>query len=154
MNITNDSSYQGITDNIMAELQQKYNLRPRNRNVTTAPPKKILPRGETDEAAPKAVEKQTVKTKAVDTQSTKTKPTETPVINTRKAEIPMAETKTVETKATQINKSEKREIEIQTREVDKTTGNFNLENEINKIKIPVPLVELAKNPTYRNKLLK
>jgi hypothetical protein len=33
-------------------------------------------------------------------------------------------------------------------------GNFNLENEINKIKIPVPLVELEKNPTYRKKIAK
>jgi hypothetical protein len=138
----------------MAELQQKYNLRPRRRNVTTAPPKKILLRRETDEAAPKAAEKQTVKTKTADTQSTKTKPTGTPVINTRKAEIPMAETKIVETKASQINKPEKKEIEIQTREVDKTTRNFSLENEINKIKIPVPLVELAKNPIYRKQIAK
>jgi hypothetical protein len=57
MNITNDSSYQGIVDNIMVEIQQKYNLRPRIRNVTTSPPKKILPRGEIDEATPKDVER-------------------------------------------------------------------------------------------------
>jgi hypothetical protein len=33
INITEDSSYQGIVDNIMAELQQKYNLRPRSKNI-------------------------------------------------------------------------------------------------------------------------
>jgi hypothetical protein len=34
------SDYQGITESIMAELQQKYNLRPRDKNSTTAPPTK------------------------------------------------------------------------------------------------------------------
>jgi hypothetical protein len=63
-------------------------------------------------------------------------------------EIPTVKTKTAETKATQTNETKEREIEIPTREVEKTTGSFNLENEINKIKIPVPLVELAKKPTY------
>jgi ribonuclease HI len=111
--------------------------------------KKILPRGETDEAVPKDVEKQTVKTKTADTQPTKAKPTETSVINTRKMEDPVAETKT-----SQKNKTEKKGIEAQTTEFDKTTGNFSLENEINKIKIPIPLVELAKNPIYRKKIAK
>jgi hypothetical protein len=59
----------------MAELQQKYNLWPRNNNITTASPKKILLRGETKEATPKDAEKQTIKTKTGDTRSTKTKPT-------------------------------------------------------------------------------
>ena len=76
-NITEDSTYQGIVDDIMAEIHQKYNLRPRNRNVTATPAKKILPRGETDEAVPKFVEKQTVKTKVVGTHPTKEKLTET-----------------------------------------------------------------------------
>ena len=39
-------------------------------------------------------------------------------------------------------------------ENDKVLGNFNLENEINKIKIPIPLVELAKNPIYRKQISK
>jgi hypothetical protein len=115
INITEDSAYQGIVDNIMAELQQKYNLRPRDRNITTSQPKKILSKSKANETAQPTAETQTAKTKAVETQT--------------------VETKTVETKATQTNKSEKREIETQTREVDKTTGNFSLENEINKIKI-------------------
>jgi len=57
-------------------------------------------------------------------------------------EISTIKTKTAETKATQTNKTEKREIEIPTREAEKTTRSFNLENEINKIKIPVPMAEL------------
>ena len=39
-------------------------------------------------------------------------------------------------------------------ESDKALGNFNMENEINKIKIPIPLVELAKNPIYRKQISK
>jgi hypothetical protein len=41
----------------MAELQQKHNIRPRNRNITIASLKTILSRGETDEATPKVAEK-------------------------------------------------------------------------------------------------
>jgi len=36
------SDYQGITDSIMVELQQKYNLRPRDKNSTIDPLNKIL----------------------------------------------------------------------------------------------------------------
>jgi hypothetical protein len=39
-------------------------------------------------------------------------------------------------------------------ESDKALGNFSLKNEINKIKIPIPLVELAKNPIYRKQIAK
>jgi hypothetical protein len=39
-------------------------------------------------------------------------------------------------------------------EIDKTIGSFNLENEINKIKIPIPLVEMAKNLIYRKQIAK
>jgi hypothetical protein len=49
---------------------------------------------------------------------------------------------------------EKRETKIPTREAKRMIGSFNLENEINKIKIHVPLVELAKNPMYRKKIAK
>jgi len=59
-----------------------------------------------------------------------------------------------ETKTSQINKTEKKGIEARTTEIDKTTGNFSLENEINKIKIPIRLVELAKNPIYRKQIHK
>ena len=55
--IMEDSTYQGIADNIMAELHQKYNLRPRNKSLTTPPVKKIFPRGETDESFSKNIEK-------------------------------------------------------------------------------------------------
>ena len=38
---------------------------------------------------------------------------------------------------------------MSTREIEKTIGGFILENELNKIKIPMRLVELAKNPIYK-----
>ena len=38
--------------------------------------------------------------------------------------------------------------------MDKGGGGFSLENEINKIKIPIPLVELVKNPVYRKQMTK
>jgi hypothetical protein len=71
--VSEDSTYQGIADGIMAELHQKYNLRPRNRVSTTAPVKKILPRVETDQAVSKITEKQTEGTKTANIQSIKTK---------------------------------------------------------------------------------
>jgi hypothetical protein len=109
----------------MAELQQKYNLRPRDKNSTTDPPKKILSRSKKSEAAQPSTETQAAKTKTVETQAAKTKTVETQT----------AKTKTAETKATQTNRPEKRETKIPTREAEKTIGSFNLENEINKIKI-------------------
>jgi hypothetical protein len=118
----------------MSELQHKYNLRPRDRNVTTVQPKNILMRSKVSKVAQSTVETQTAKTKAV--------------------EILTVKTKIAETKATQTNKTEKREIKIPTREAEKTMESFNIENEINKIKILVPLVELAKNPTYRKQIAK
>jgi hypothetical protein len=35
------------------------------------------------------------------------------------------------------------------KEMEKVSTSFNLENELNKIKIPIPLLELAKNNIYR-----
>jgi hypothetical protein len=57
-------------------------------------------------------------------------------------------------KETQTNRTEKRDTEIPSREAEKMIGSFNLERKINKIKILVPLVELAKNPMYRKQIAK
>jgi hypothetical protein len=134
INNLGESDYQGIIDSIMAELQQKYNLRPRDKNSTTSPPRNILLRTKMNESVQPSTETQTAKTKTIETQATKTK--------------------TTETKETQTNRPEKRETDIPNKEAEKTIGSFNLENEINKIKILVPLVELAKNPMYRKKIVK
>jgi len=57
-------------------------------------------------------------------------------------------------KEVQTNKSERNNLEVSTKETDKVSGAFSFENEINKIKIPIPLVELAKNPVYRKQITK
>ena len=44
--------------------------------------------------------------------------------------------------------------EVLTKETDKANTSYNFENELNRIKIPIPLVELAKNPTYRKQIAK
>ena len=38
--------------------------------------------------------------------------------------------------------------------MNKGNGGFSFENEINKIKIPIPLVELVKNHVYRKQITK
>jgi hypothetical protein len=80
----------------------------------------------------------------IKTNTTETSPLSAPKINTP----------VTETKALQPRKAEKKGLETQTVETDKTIGSFNLENEINKIKIPIPLVELAKNLIYRKQIAK
>ena len=55
--VSEDLTYQGITDGIMVELHQKYNLGPRNRVFATVPVKKILSRFEIDEPVSKSTEK-------------------------------------------------------------------------------------------------
>jgi hypothetical protein len=93
-----------------------------------------LSRSKKNETSQPSTKNLTDKTKTVDTQHTKTK--------------------TAKTKATQTNRTEKRNTEIPSREVKRAIGSFNLESEINKIKIPVPLVELAKNPMYKKQIAK
>jgi hypothetical protein len=66
-----------------------------------------------------------------------------------KTQVPLSETKY----ATQ-GKDEKKGMEAPNIESDKPLGNFSIENEINKIKICIPLVELAKNTIYRKQIAK
>ena len=63
-------------------------------------------------------------------------------------------TKTMNDKSVQTNKSERKNSEVSTVQIDKVNGAFSFENELNKIKIPIPLVELAKNPCYRKQITK
>jgi hypothetical protein len=144
--MSEDLAYQGTTYDIIAKLQEKFNLRPSNKSLPTIPTKKILPMGEIDEVAPKVVDKQTEKTQTADTQPIKSKSVGTLVMKTQ---VPVSETKSAPQR-----KSEMKGIEAPNIESDKALGNFSLENEINKIKIPIPLVELAKNPIYRKQIAK
>ena len=43
---------------------------------------------------------------------------------------------------------------IEVEEVNKSMQNFNLENELCKIKIPMPFTKLINNPSYKNSVLK
>ena len=74
---TNVFFYQQMTDSIMAELQHKYNLTPKKKPVSTPQPKKILPRGEIYEPAPRETDIPNRKIKGVDLQSPKVKEAET-----------------------------------------------------------------------------
>jgi hypothetical protein len=69
-------------------------------------------------------------------------------------ETQVSRTKLVETRATQTKKLKNTEAEIPTREIEKAIGGFTLENERNKIKIPMPLDELAKNVIYKKQIAK
>jgi hypothetical protein len=64
------SDYQGIIDSIMFELQQKYTLRPRDKNSITAPLKKILLITKTNEAVQTSTETQAAKTNTTETKAT------------------------------------------------------------------------------------
>jgi hypothetical protein len=121
-----DSTYKGLANSIMVKLQHKYDLRPRENSSVNTPPKNILSQNKEKGA-------------------TITKPlTETQV----------SRAKQVETKAVQTKKPKNKEDEFHTREIEKSIGTFNLENELNKIKIPMPMVELSINPIYKNKIEK
>jgi hypothetical protein len=129
INNLGDLDYQGIVDSIMPELKKKYNLRPKDKNSTTDPSKKIMSRSKKSEITQLSIEAQAAKTKTVEAST--------------------AKTKTAKTKETQTNRQERRETKIPIRETDKTIIGFNLENKINKINIPIPLVELANIPKYK-----
>jgi hypothetical protein len=127
-NINNlgDSMYQGLADSIVVEIQHKYDLWPREKNPTNVPPKNILSQSKPNEVA---ITKPSTETQA-------------------------AQTKQAETKMVQTKKPENTEEKVPTREIEKQFGGFNLENQLNKIKIPMPLVELAKNLIYKKKIAK
>jgi len=57
-------------------------------------------------------------------------------------------------KLMQTKKMENKKVEIQTKDLEILVGIFNLKNELNKIKIPVPLVELTRNLVYKKKISK
>ena len=49
---------------------------------------------------------------------------------------------------------EKRDEVVSLEEVNNIVGGFNLEHELNKVKIPVPLTELIKNKAYKEAAFK
>jgi hypothetical protein len=154
INNVNVFVYIEITNSIMAEVQQRYNLRSKNKPVLTPQPKKILSRGEVYKPTPKETETHNRKMKGVDSLDPKLKEVETQTKETKTVETHILVDKLMDDKSTQTNKLENKESRVSTKETDKGSGGFSLENEINKIQIPIPLVELVKNPVYRKQMTK
>jgi hypothetical protein len=144
-NATDDHAYQSVADDIIADLQGRYNLRSRNKNLPNVQAKKVLLRNDTNEENPKVADKQSANRNITDN------PVQLESVGTNPVNI---QTPVKENKVTPQRKNEKKVMEAPHIENDKAIGNFNLENEISKIKIPIPLVELAKNPVYRKQIAK
>jgi hypothetical protein len=147
-------SSQEETKMIMAEVQPKYNLISKSKPISTTQPKKILPRGQTYEPTAEETLLPNNKVKVINTQEPEVGKVETQAQGTETANTITPSTKIMSNKAVQENNLERKDSKVPTREIDKVSGIFSFENEINKIKIPIPLVELAKNPVYRKKITK
>jgi hypothetical protein len=133
---------------IMVEIQPKYNLISKSKPISIAQPKKILQRGQTYDPTLEETLLPNNKTKLLSTQESEVKKFETQAYGTEPVNKVTSSTRTMSDKVVQTNKSERKGSKVSTKEIDKVSGAFSFENEINKIKIPIPLVELAKNPVY------
>jgi ribonuclease HI len=144
------------TEMIAADFQPRYNLRPKNKPTSTEQPKKILPRDQSHEPP---FEETLLPVPKDKDKVTKTQPSQVKKAETQTKEIEprnkvTTSTKITSDKAIQTNKLVRESPEVLTKETDKANTSYNFENELNKIKIPIPLVELAKNPTYRKQIAK
>jgi hypothetical protein len=140
------------TEMIAADFQPKYNLRSKNKPTSTDQPKRILQRGQSHEPPLEETLLPRNKVKVAKTQESEVKKAETQTKETEPVDKVTSSTKITSDKEIQTNKSERKSSEVLTKETDKVNTSFNFENELNKIKIPIPLVELAKNPTYRKQI--
>jgi hypothetical protein len=141
-------SYQEETDMIMVEVQPRYNLRSKGKPISMTQPKKILPGGQTYDPIPEETVLPNSKEKVVNTQEVELEKVETKTHETEEANTNIPLTKIMSNKVVQTNRLEKKDSKVPTREIDKVSGVFIFKNEINKIKIPIPLVELVKKPVY------
>jgi hypothetical protein len=139
---------------IAADFQPRYNLRSKNKPISTEQPKIILPRGQYQEPPLEETLLPSNKVKIIKNQESKVKKAETQTKEAKPIDKATSSTKNTSDKAIQTNKLEEKNLELLTKEMDKTNTSYNFENELNKIKIPIPLVELAKNPTYRKQIAK
>lgn len=113
------SQCQCMFDNIMAELQHKYDLRPRIGNPKSSnacPPKKTI------------LTKKTHETRM----------------------LPQAIVSPIPPKPQVTSQVMRTQLDI--KDSEKKVPIFNLEQEIHKIKIQVPLSELSQNPIYKSEL--
>jgi hypothetical protein len=139
---------------IMAEFKPKYNLRSKSKPTSTNQPKKILQRGQAYEPPSDETLSPNNKTKVIRTQASEVEKVETQTQETEPVNKVTSSTRTMSDKEVQTNKSERKNLKVSTRETDKVSGAFSFENELNKIKIPIPLVELVKNLVYRKQITK
>jgi hypothetical protein len=145
---------QSETEIMMADFQPKYNLRSRNKPASMTQPKKILQRGQAYEPPSDETPLPNNKTRRVSIQEPEVEKVEAQTQETEPVNEATSSTKTMNDKVVQTNRSKRKNSEVTTRETDKVSGAFSFENELNKIKIPIPLVELAKNPVYRKQITK
>jgi hypothetical protein len=143
-----------MSDSMTTGVQSRYDLRSKNKPTSIPQPKKILSRGEIYVPIPKETETSNNKKKETDSLNLKTKEVETQTREIKTAETPLLVRKLMGNNLSQTNKLEKKELEVLTRETDKGGGVFSVENEINRIKILISLVELAKNPAYQKQITK
>jgi hypothetical protein len=151
---TNLCVSQPETEMIAADFQPRYNLRSKNKPTSTNQPKKILPRDQSHEPPLEETLLPSDKVKIAKTHESEVKKAETQTKETSPIDKVTSATKVTSDKAIQTNRSEEKISEVLTKETDKANTSYNFENELNKIKIPIPLVELAKNPTYRKQIAK
>jgi len=129
-----ETQYQDISDNLLGEVQKKYELRSRTIKVpeTNPNPTKKIP-------AKKTTEKET-KNNNKDVEKAADK-------NLDKRNIPSTSAPNVV-----VENPTAKQPGLITPEQGKAQANFNLENELAKIKIAIPLSELAVNPAYKPKV--
>jgi hypothetical protein len=142
------------TEMIAADFQPRYNLRSKNKPTATDQPKKIIPRGQSQEPPLENTLLPSNNVKMTKTQESGVKKAETQTKETGPIDKVTSATKVASDKVIQTNRSEEKSSELLIKETNKTNTSYNFENELNKIKISIPLVELAKNPTYRKKIAK
>jgi hypothetical protein len=138
----------------MVEFQPKYNLRSKSKPTSASQPKKILQRGQYYEPPSEETLLPNSKTKVVSTQESEVEKVETQAQGTETVNKITSSTRAMSNKAVQTNKSKRKDSKVSTKEIDKVIGAFSFENKINKIKIPIPLVELAKKLVYRKQITK
>jgi hypothetical protein len=75
----------------------------------------------------------------------------------RNVVIPLSHGVSKESPGVKTDQQQKKHVKVITTEVNETekhVSSFSLENKINKIKIPIPLVELMKTDPFRKSVLK
>jgi hypothetical protein len=139
---------------IAADFPPRYNLRSKSKPTSAEQPKRILPRGQSQEPPLEETLLPSNKVKTMKKQDPKVEKDETQIKEAGPIDKVTSATKVLSDKAIQTNKSEEKNLELLTKETDKINTSYNFENELNKIKMSIPLVELAKNPTYRKQIAK